>query len=160
MSSLLKDSNNNYRRVFPLRSSKKTCKTSKWAIILSILSLITTSYWSTCPSSSTTSNTITSDQCSFSGYSDTQTYNVALGPVSASLYYLYFIDTPSNNWAIRKVNPDGSLAWMAALKFWSLLKSLSVDTLEQHVYVASISDPLDVVRLGAGTGAIVDAQRQ
>ena len=49
---------------------------------------------------------------------------------------------------------------MAALSFSPIMKSLSVDTLEQHVYVASRVNPLDVVRLGAGTGAIVDAQRQ
>ena len=48
---------------------------------------------------------------------------------------------------------------MASLLFWSLEKSLSVDTLEQIVYVGGATNPLDVVRLGTGTGAIVDAQR-
>ena len=158
MSSLLKDSNNNNsRRVFALLSSKKTCKITNWAIILSILCLITTINWSTCPSS--TSNTITSDQCSFSTYTSTTTFNVVLGPVSASLYYLYQISFPSK-WVIRKTNPDGSLAWMAALSPQPIVKSLSVDTLEQHVYVASKTNPLDVVRLGTGTGSIVDSQRQ
>ena len=64
------------------------------------------------------------------------------------------------NWAIRKTNPDGSLTWMAALSFPPIVQSLSVDSSEQYVYVASITNPLDVVRLGAGTGAIVDAQTQ
>ena len=64
------------------------------------------------------------------------------------------------NWAIRKTNPDGSLAWVAALSLDPIIKSLSIDTLEQYVYVGSRTNPLDVVRLGAGTGAIVDAQRQ
>ena len=49
---------------------------------------------------------------------------------------------------------------MAALSFNPIMKSLSVGTSEQHVYVARNNNPLDVVRLGAGTGAIVDAQRQ
>ena len=50
---------------------------------------------------------------------------------------------------------------MAALSFQPPVKGLSVDTLEQHVYVAAYStNPLDIVRLGTGTGAIVDAQRQ
>ena len=48
---------------------------------------------------------------------------------------------------------------MAAFYLKPILKSLSVDTLEQYVYVASNANPLDVVRLGAGTGTIVDAQR-
>ena len=158
MSSLLKKCNNNSIRVFTLLSLKKTYKMIKWAVILLILCLITTIHWSTCPSSISTTNTITSEQCSFSEYSNTETYNVVLGPVSASLYYLYLISTP-NNWAIRKTNPDGSLAWMAALSFKPILKSLSVDSSEQHTYVASWTNPLDVMRLGAGTGAIVDAQR-
>ena len=49
---------------------------------------------------------------------------------------------------------------MAALSFPPIVQSLSVDSSEQYVYVASITNPLDVVRLGAGTGAIVDAQTQ
>ena len=48
---------------------------------------------------------------------------------------------------------------MAAISFQPVVKSLSVDALEQYVYVATSSNPLDVVRFGAGTGAIVDAQR-
>ena len=156
MSSLIKNSNNNSRRVFPVLSSKKAWKMTKWSIILSILCLINMIHWSTCPSSS--SNTITSEQCSFSGYTNTYTRNVVSGPVSASLYYLYNINTSTDKWVIRKANPDGSLAWMAALSFYSIITSLSVDTLEQHVYVAFYNNPLDVVRLGAGTGSIVDAQ--
>ena len=159
MSSLIKNSNNNSRRVFPVLSSKKTWKMTKWSIILSILCLISTSHWSTCPSSSSTSNTITSEQCSFSTYIFTETYNVVLGPVSASMYYLYYIRNPTN-WVIRKANSDGSSAWMAALSFYPTVKSLTVDTSEQYVYVAKYSNPLDVVRLGADTGAIVDAQTQ
>ena len=159
MSNLLKDCNNNSRRLIALLSSKKTYKMIKWVIILSILCLISTSHWSTCPSSSSSSNVITSEQYIFSEYTNTFTNKVALGPVSASLYYLYYVSTPGSNWAIRKTNPDGSLAWVAALSLYPVKKSLSVDTLEQYVYVASFTNPMDVTRLGAGTGAIVDAQR-
>ena len=157
MSSLFKNCNNNSRRVFALLSSKKTWKMTKCAVILLTLCLITTIRWSTCPSSISTSNTITSEQCSFSSYTSTYTFNVVLGPVSASMYYSYLIFNPVN-WAIRKTNSDGSLAWMAALSFEPIKKSLFVDTLEQYVYVASWNNPLEVVRLGAGTGTIVDAQ--
>ena len=48
---------------------------------------------------------------------------------------------------------------MAALSFNPIVKSLSVDASEQYVYVGRNANPLDVVRLGAGTGAIVGAQR-
>ena len=159
MSSLIKNCNNNSRRVFHLLSSKKTYKITNWAVILLIFCLMTAIHGSTCPSSSSTSDVIASEQCSFSGYADSQTYNVALGPVSASLYYLYYINTPGNSWGIRKTNPDGTLAWMAALSFRPIVKGLSIDTLEQYVYVGSYTNPLNVIRLGAGTGSIVDAQR-
>ena len=49
---------------------------------------------------------------------------------------------------------------MAALSFEPTMKSLSVDALEQYVYVVVNTSPLDVVRLGASAGSIVDAQRQ
>ena len=158
MSTPLKNCSINSRRVFLLLPSNKTWKMTLWTVILLILWLITPSDWSACTSSISISNTITSEQCTFSGYPDSQIYNVALGPVSASLYYLYYINTPLN-WAIRKTNPDGSLAWMAALSFQPTAKTLLVDTLEQHAYVWSYKNPLDVVRLGTGTGAIVDTQR-
>ena len=83
-------------------------------------------------------------------------------PLTESTYiiinYPPSVNIPGNNWAIRKVKPDGSLAWMAALSFNPLVKSLTVDALEQYVYVARFSSALDVVRFGAGSGAIVDAQ--
>ena len=49
---------------------------------------------------------------------------------------------------------------MAALSSRPLLKSLTIDTLEQYVYVGSYANPLDVIRLGTGIGSIVDAKTQ
>ena len=60
--------------------------------------------------------------------------------------------------AIRKINQDGSLAWMAALSLTPNQKSLAVDALEQNVYVNYSNYPLIIVRLEASTGSIVDAQ--
>ena len=48
---------------------------------------------------------------------------------------------------------------MAVLALNPLVKSLSVDALEQYVYAARYASPLDVVRFVADTGVIVDAQR-
>ena len=47
---------------------------------------------------------------------------------------------------------------MTALLLQPLAKSLAVDALDQYVYVASSSNPLNVIRLNSNTGAIVDAQ--
>ena len=159
MSSLINNFDDNSRRALYLLTSKKIWKMTLWAVILLIVCLIATSQWSICSSSTSTSNAITSEQCSFSEYTSTKTYNVASGTVSSSLYYLFVISTPYN-WAIRKANPNGSSTWIAALSLNPIVKSLSVDTLELYVYVASYFNPLNVVRLGAETGAIVDAQRQ
>ena len=62
------------------------------------------------------------------------------------------------NWVIRKVNLDGTLAWTTALLLSPIMKSLAVDALDQYVYVVSVSNPLDVIKLNSNTGAIVDAQ--
>ena len=56
------------------------------------------------------------------------------------------------------MNQDESLAWMAAISLNPIEKSLTVDILEQYVYVASYTSQLDVVRLLSTTGAIIDAQ--
>ena len=88
----------------------------------------------------------------------TSTYSAISGPVSKSMYYMYLLNPPGL--AIRKVNPDDSLAWMAAINmFWPTQKSLNIDSNEQYVYACHYRNPLDVVRFGSSTGSIVDAQR-
>ena len=62
-------------------------------------------------------------------------------------------------WAIRKINQDGSLAWMAAFAFQSIQKSIVVDDSENYVYIGVYTNPLDVLRISSTTGALIDAQR-
>ena len=62
---------------------------------------------------------------------------------------------------IRKENSGGSQAWMTALLFKPTQKGLSVDALEQNVYIASLTTPsLNVVKLLASDGSIVSTQVQ
>ena len=117
-------------------------------------------YWFTCSASNSNSYLITSNQYSFTGYTITKAYNMASGPISSSLYYSYSLYLSSYYTAIRKINQDGSLAWMAALSIIPIQKSLTVDALEQYVYVSYSNNPLIVIRLAASTGSIVDAQSQ
>ena len=112
----------------------------------------------TCPSSVPSSSATTTEQCNFSGYTTTQTYGIAVGPVSSSLYYLYFISTPASA-VVRKVDATGSQAWMASFIFDLISKSLSVDATEQNVYLASYPDPLVVLKLATSSGSIL-AQHQ
>ena len=75
------------------------------------------------------------------------------------LIWNFLIIQFSPNTVVRKFNTDNTLAWMSAFTFWPMMKSLSFDSNEQHVYLASYSSPLIALRLVASTGAIVTAQR-
>ena len=108
----------------------------------------------TCPPSVPISAATTTEQCSFSGFF-TYTDGIAEGPVSSSLYYLYLLASGSNNAAVRKVDASGSLSWMASFAFTPVFKSLSVDAVEQSVYLAGQTTPLVVVKLATSDGSIV-----
>ena len=157
MDALLDIFNNLSSRVFSLLWSKKTTKMAM-LIFLMMTCVISLCNWFTCPASSSTTNTITSEQFSFSSYSSSKSYNVVSGTVTNSLYFSYLISTP-NNWAIRKINKDSTSAWMTSLSFDLIQNSLTVDDSESYIYVGSYTDMLEVVRLASGTGALVDAQR-
>ena len=97
----------------------KTLMVGYCVLVASICSVLAT----TCPSSVTSSTTITSEQCtfdlhfgdlkcnfifswilrSFSGYSSIEHYGVAGGPVSSSLYYLYRLQSEKKR---RDLNLD------------------------------------------------------
>ena len=68
--------------------SKKARKMSIW-VVLMLTYIIPLCYWFTCSASTSISNTINSEQCSFSGYPSTFTFNAVYGPVSKSMYYMY-----------------------------------------------------------------------
>ena len=79
---------------------------------------------------------------------------MAVGPVSNSLYYVYYLSSPTSS-VVRKVDASGSQIWMASFAFYQILKSLSVDAAEQSVYLASKESPLAVLKLAASDGSIV-----
>ena len=145
------------RRIPLPRSLKKWSKMITW-VALMLIWFNSLCHWFTCSASSSNSYLITSNQCSFTGSSNTITSGIVSGPVSNSLYYLYILYIGSYHTAIRKINQDGSLAWMAAYSFNLIQKSLAVDTSEHYAFVSYSNNPLIVVRLEASTGSIVDAQ--
>ena len=126
-----------------------------WVLTLSICSVQT----ATCPSSVSPSLATTTEQYNFSEYTTTEGYGVTVGPVSGSLYYMYHLSTPSDAATVRKVDPSGSQTWMASFAFYPTVKSLSVDVVEQSVYLASFTDPTDVLKLAASDGSIVSQHR-
>ena len=134
----------------PLRLCRKTLIVSLFMLALRICSAQTV----TCPTSVPSSAATTTEQSSFTGYT-TNTYGVAVGPVSNSLYYLYYLVTPSDNAAVRRVDASGNQTWVASFAFYPISKSLSVDAAEQSVYLASKNNPLVVLKLDASGGSIV-----
>ena len=127
-------------------------------VILILICIIPASYWSICEASSSYSNAIISDQGIITSYKETQWDFVISGLISNSLYYLYFLNSPTNS-GIRKINSDDSLAWLVILPFEPIAKGLVLDADEKHVFVSSYTNILDVARLGSSTGSIVDSQR-
>ena len=49
---------------------------------------------------------------------------------------------------------------MTVVSFTPDIKSLSIDSNEQYICFCSYSNPINVVRISASTGTIIDAQRQ
>ena len=107
-----------------------------------------------CPASVSSSPATTIEQCSFSGFTYSETLGVAVGPVSNSFYYLHWIFTPDST-AVRKVDASGSQSWIVSFAFYPIAKSLSVDATEQSVYFASRTGPVVVLKLAASDGSIV-----
>ena len=125
-----------------------------WVLVASICFVQT----ATCPSSVSSSAATNSEQYSFSGYTDSINYGIAGGPISNSLYYMYYLFSPYSV-AVRKMDALGSQIWMASLAFLAIRKSLSVDAAEQSVYLAELTSPLVVVKLTASNGSIVSQHR-
>ena len=128
-------------------------------VFLMLICWIPIWHWSTCPASSSNLNEINSFEDIFSGFSTSQTVNVAYGLVSNSLFYVYWIQSTSHSYsAIRKAGQNNLSTWTTALSFYPILSSLIVDTNEQYLYVGAYKTQLDVIRLTTGTGGIYDVQ--
>ena len=120
---------------------------SRKVFIIMIATLISYCWWSTCPSSNTNLNFITTSQWSFTGFGNTRIYTVAAGQITNSLCFLYFINFPSQAAVFRKVKTDYSVSLAFVISFWPTLKSLRVDINEQHAYLASVTNPPNVCKL-------------
>ena len=130
----------------PPRLCLQTLMVSLCLLTASICSVQTATCSSSVPSSAVT----ITEQYKISG-SATISYGVAVGPVSKSLYYLYWI---SFNAAVRKVDASGSQTWVTSFTLNPISKSLSIDAAEQSVYLASCESPLVVIKLDASSGSI------
>ena len=113
------------------------------------------SLWSTCSTSMSSSNAITTLKDSYTGYTSAYIKGVVSGSVSKSLYFKYAINSPYST-AIRKIGSDGTLKWMAVFIVDPVQKGLAVDSSETYVLSVGSDYPLSTWRLSASTGAIID----
>ena len=141
------------RQVLRLKTPHLCLQTLMVSLLMLALSICSVQT-ATCPSSVPSSAATITEQCSFSVYTSTNTFGVAVGPVSNSLYYLHYLPSPDNA-VVRKVDASGSQAWVASFALYPIRKSLSVDTTEQSLYLASFLNPLEVLRLLTSDGSIV-----
>ena len=132
----------------------------KWKIyLLILLSWLLKWFWSsTCSSSVSSANAITSKQVAFSSYSSDVIQSVVQGEVSNCLYYMHSLSSSSSVEVVIKMNPDDTVSWATSVLFSPLGSSLSVSLDEQYVYLGNSGTTLEVWRIMASTGNIIDTQ--
>ena len=157
--------NTSLNQYTPQSSGKPNPKVAKlfhkFAILVLLLMLWDKSKNATCPSSVTSSTSASTQLDTLSASPSVEINNVEVGPVSAALYFMYFISSTLS--AFVKLNYDGTKAWSKSVNFQILSKSLAVDKTENSVYFIkyiSSGSPLIVGRLKASDGTLVDAQSQ
>ena len=113
--------------------------------------------WSTCPSTVPSSAAIVTSQFSFSGYATTWAFGIATSQVSNNIYYMYRL-LSAGNIVVRKMDSSDSQIWLTSFALNPTVKCLSVDPSEQNVYIASMTNPITVMRLSANDGTFVSRQ--
>ena len=116
---------------------------------------------STCPSSIPKTTATTIDYYSRRPDNLIVTFKAILSPVSDSLYYyteVLGLSFPYRN-VLMKFNLSGTKLWLNSFEIYPSRNSLSIDTKEQSVYLASKNNPVIVLRLDSSNGAIVSQHK-
>lgn len=87
------------------------------------------------------------------GYDYYSRLNRVVAGTSNMLYSLIYISTPIRA-VIRKTDASFVQSWIVSFSFSPISKSLSVDSSEQNVFVASQTTPIVVFRISASTKAV------
>ena len=83
---------------------------------------------------------------------------VVQGPISNSLYHWYFSNNNGMNSIVRRVNADGSEAWMFAKTGGLFYQSLAVKSKEQYLYYGTEYSLHCIVKLPANNGELAEAK--
>ena len=92
---------------------------------------------------------------SFYASSDTSIVGVISGPVSTYNYYVYRIYNPAYRSEIRKLNSNGALIWSTDFQYQSAVKSMTIDSTESTLYLATFTTPVIVVAFKTSDGTII-----
>ena len=138
------------------RSFKPSILILTLLLLMLMMPISSSSKWSTSASSS---SAITTSSNSFSGYSTTTIFQAIAGAVDNSLYFSARLNSPVTI-AIIKETSSNTQAWMTVISWTFVFKSLAVDVKEKYEYLSCKTKPLDLIRMDANTGDIVDAETQ
>ena len=138
---------------------------TQWKAIMVLALLLSiplhTTHSSTCSSSVPSTNAIkTQTQAITQTGSNTKLYtylyNWVQGQISNSLYQLYYYYNDGDKTAVRRVNEDDSVAWISAMVWEPIIKSLVVDSSEQYLYFAIEYNLFCIISMYASTGRVID----
>ena len=65
---------------------------------------------------------------------------------------MYYLTSPTAS-AIRKIDSSNNLVWMSSISDQTTKKGISVDSVEQYLYVLIYSGNANVVRMNATDGS-------
>ena len=131
----------------------------KWPIILLLILIFYQGTAEMCSATSTASFAISKMNDNFISITigSAEIYGVKVGPVSSDLYYMYRITTHDST-GIRRIKPDDSSAWIFIAPLIPWINSLSIDSSEQSVYIASYASPLQISKFSAENGEFSSSQ--
>ena len=90
---------------------------------------------------------------------DTTAFTIATGPISSSMYYLYSLTSSSGTYCtVRKVDSDESQVWMSVFNFEPVKKCLFINQVEDKVFIASHTNPIQIAILKAIDGSVESGQ--
>ena len=105
----------------------------------------------------TGANTIETNLCSFTEYTNNRAFGAITGKVTCSVYWYINVSSPSNT-AIVKINSDNTMAWTSTFNFGLTSRRFEVDSAEQFIYFGKSGSPSTIWKLRTSDGALIDAQ--
>ena len=109
------------------------------------------------PTSTSDSKAINTIKERFNSFANTFTFDIALGSISNGLYIYYEAYSPYKS-VIRKLDSSGNFIWMNGFEVQPLLKSLSIDSSEQNVYIGGLGNPLIVIWIRSSDGVLLSTK--